>query len=336
MARILERIWHGLQRTVVLLGILALLLLLLILTFALPQSPVSPADEAAFLRWLAQVRTSLGINVSLLASLGLLSLRFSWWARGVLALLALVAVARAARCVEQWEHLTLPGRIVQVAILVGALLLLTGWGAQLRSGWIETGISAWPDEALTLPSRDISLPAPEEPAWIRSARYGLYLIREGTGLGLEITADEDGVPISLLTSLQGEPMEHLRIILTPRAPDAYFALPSGRLIFRLTLQRPPPDAETRVQIYRGAGGDLQRETELQSGDTLSIDDVQVHLEGTPLPQLRMVYNPGAPLAAVGSGVLLLGTLAALSGHAGWLTLQREDDEAINISEEATA
>lgn len=336
MAPILKHLWHGLHKTVTLFIILSLLLLLLVLTVLLPQSPVSPADEAAFLHWLAQVRTSLGANASVLASLGLLSLRFSGWTRGVLAALGFVAAARAARGIERWEALTPLGRVVQAAIPLGALLLLLGWGVQLRAGWIETGVSAWPEEPLTLPSHDVSLTMPHDPGRITRQRYGLYLIREDMGLGLKIRAeDEEGVQVPLLTSAQGESRERLRLILTPESPDAYFALPASQLIFRLTLQAAPPNPQIRVQIYRGTGGELETETMLRGGGYLFTDDLRLQLKSTPLPQLRVVYNPGAALAAAGSTLLLLGALTELASGAGWVALSQDEEES-EIIEEATA
>lgn len=341
IARILERIWHGLQKTVVLFVVLTFLLLLLLLTIALPQSPVSPADEAAFLRWLANIRTALGTRASVLAPLGLLSLRYSWWTRGVLVALTFVALARTARLFERWGRIRAFGRAVQIVILAGALLLLIGWGVQMRTGWIETGVSAWPEETTTLASHDLSLTLPEDPGWITLERYGLYLIREEMGLGLEISAeDENGTQLPLLTSAQGESEENLRLILTPQSSDAYFALPANRLIFRLTLQASPPDSQIRVQIYRGSGGELLTETTLQGRGTLFADNLRLQIEETPLSQLRVVYNPGAPLAAIGSGLLLLGALAEAGHHdgEGGVEHEREKEDAgiEETSEEAGA
>ncbi len=336
IARILERIWHGLQKTVALFVILTFLLLLLLLTITLPQSPVSPADEAAFLRWLANIRTTLGAQVSVLASLGLLSLRSSWWTRSLLVALTFVAVARTVHLLERWERIRAFGRAVQIVILAGVLLLLIGWGVQLRAGWIETGVSAWPDEPVTLTSHGISLTTPENPGWITPERYGLYLIREEMGLGLEIRAeDESGTRLPLLTSAQGESQEQLRLILTPQAPDAYFALPANRLIFRLTLQTSPPDSQIRVQIYRGTGGELLTETTLQGRGTLFADNLRLQIEETPLPQLRVVYNPGAPLAAIGSGMLLLGALAEIRYHADAVGAERDHEGEDAVIEETS-
>ncbi len=336
LAQILEHIWHWMNKAVLLLGLVGALLLLLLLTFLLPQAPVSPTNEAAFLRWLAETRASLGSSTSLLASSGLLSLRTSWWTRGVLALLAFVTVARGVRLVERWEHFTSYGRGFQIVIFIGALLLLVGWGVQLRVGWIETGVSAWPGETIVLSSHERTLAAPREAFLVARRGYGLYLLREDMGLGLDVTAeDEDGTLIPLRTSTQGDPQEHLRLTLSPRSPDAYFALPSSRLIFRVTLLSNPPEPQIRVQIYRGTGGELLTETTLQGGGTLFTDDLRVELEDISLPQLRVVYNPGAPLALVGGICLLLGTLIVVSIQAGWLPIQLQDETEIEDQEESS-
>jgi len=322
LAELLDRVWRWVNKTSVLLGLVCILLLLLILTLLLPQAPVPPADEAAFLRWLAQVRTSLGASTSLLASAGLLSVRTSWWVRIVFALLALVSIARGARLLEHWNKFTPYGRGLQLVILMGALLLTVGWGLQLRTGWIETGVSAWPGEAIVLPYHGKTMEAPRDAASPISLRgYGLYLLREDMGLGLNVAAeDEDGDLIPLRTSAQGDPQDALRLDLSPREPDAYFALPSSRLIFRVTLQASPPDSQIRVQIYRGTGGELLTETTLQDGGTLFTDDLQVQLESIPLPQIRVVYNPGAPVALVGGFALVLGLLIEISVQTGWLSI----------------
>jgi hypothetical protein len=320
----LERIWRWMNQTVLLLGLLSVLLLMLSLTFLLPQAPVSPTNETAFLRWLAETRTTLGTSTSWLASAGLLSIRTSWWVRAALALLGIVTVARGARLLEQWERLTTYGRAIHATILLGALLLLSGWTLQLRTGWIETDVSTWPEETLTLPDHGLGLNVPNQPSWITRDRYGLYLLREKMGLGLNITAeDEEGTPILLRTSAQGDPQEQLRLTLRPKSPDAYFALPSSRLIFRVTLLTAPPEAQIRVQIYQGTGGELLTETTIQGSGSLYTEDLQIQLDSIPLPQLRVVYNPGAPPMLAGGLCLLIGTVGIMGTDAGWIPLQMQ-------------
>jgi len=312
LAQVMERVWHRLNKPSTLLALVIFLLLLLILTFLLPQTPVSPANEAAFLRWLGEVRTSLGASTSLFASLGLLSLRTSWWTRGALALLTLVLAARCARLGERWNDLTPGDRALRLSPLLGGLLLLIGWGVQLHYSWIESGVSVWPRETITLPAHDLTLTAPADAKWFTPRTLSLYLVRESHGLGLDITAsEEDGDPIPLLPSAQGEPRERLRLILTPQSPDVYFALPSSRFIFRLTLLAPSPEPQFRVQIYRGSGGELLSETVLQDEEQLFVEDLQLHFKNTRLSQLRVIYNPGAPLMGVGGSLLLVGALVEL-------------------------
>lgn len=334
LAEWLDRVWRWMHKTSVLLGLVCIILLLMTLTFLLPQAPVPPTDEAAFLRWLAQVRTSLGASASFLASAGLLSLRTSWWMRGAFALLVLVIITRGARLMERWNEFTSYGRGLQMVIFLGTLLLFIGWGVQLRTGWIETGVSAWPGETIVLPSHGKTLEAPRDTSSLSLGGYGLYLLREDLGLGLNVAAeDEDGDLVPLRTSAQGDAQDALRLILSPRDPDAYFALPSSRLIFRVTLQASPPDPQFRVQIYQGAGGELLTETTLEGSGTLFTDDLRVKMESTPLPQLRVVYNPGAPLTLVGGIVLVMGVLAETTVQAGWLSVPLQAKEKMPGQEE---
>jgi hypothetical protein len=293
-----------------LLGTLALLALVSLLALLLPQSPVPPANEAAFLRWLAEVRPSLGGWTRSLADLGLLSLRTSWF-RLPLALLVLIVAVRVARLREREDEAALRERLPRVGVVVGALFLLLGWFLQLQWGWMETGVVLWRDESLTLSERALTLAPRAGRMAVQRHGYGLYTLRERDALGLEIEArNEAGEDLTLQTSLRSEPQERLRLVLTQQRPDGYFTISDFGLVFRATLQRRPPDPVVQVQVYQSSSGTLLTETLVRGSGSLYTEGLHLSLESTPLPQLRVVYNPGLPFTV--AGWLLLGAAGVMT------------------------
>lgn len=295
-----EQAWDWFGGPTFLTGILAFLGLILLLSLVLPQAPVSPADKAAFSRWLAEVQPTLGRWTEPLAALGWLSLRSSLWQRSALALLSLAVAVRAAGLVESWPQLAVCERIRRIMICAGGSLLLLGWGMQLTWGWVEPAVVTWPGESLVLPEQGLTLsPVTGTHRWLRRG-YGLYLFHTDTGLGLEAQAwDDAGDPVLLQASTQSAPQESLRLALSAPNPEAYFALPSADLVFRANMQAPPPAASIQIQIYRSSTGELVTETNLSGSGDLFTSNLRLHLESIPLPCRRVIYNPGAPLTALG-------------------------------------
>ena len=295
-----EQAWDWLSGPTFLTSILAFLGLILLLSLVLPQAPVSPADEAAFSRWLAGVQPVLGHWTEPLASLGWLSLRSSLWQRSALALLSLAVAVRAAGLVESWSQIVVFERVRRILICGGGFLLLLGWGMQLTWGWVEPAVVTWPGEPLILPEQELTLSPVTGTHRLLRRGYGLYLIHTDTGIGLEAQAwDDAGDPVLLQASTQSTPQKSLRLALSGPSSDAYFALPSANLVFRANMQAPPPDASIQIQIYRSSTGELVTETTLSGSGDLFTSNLRLHLENTPLPCLRVVYNPGAPLTALG-------------------------------------
>lgn len=310
--QLLDGAWRWLSSPPLLLGTLALLALVSLLALLLPQSPVSPANEAAFLRWLAEVRPSLGPWTRPLADLGLLSLRTSWWFRLPLALLVLIMAVRVARLREREDDgSALRERLPRVGVVVGALFLLLGWFLQLRWGWMESGVVLWRDEPLTLSERALTLAPRASRMAAQRHGYGLYTLRERDALGLEIEAqDEAGEALALQTSLRSELQERLRLVLTQQRPDGYFTIADFGLVFRATLQERPPDPVIQVQVYQSSSGTLLTETLVHGSGSLYTEGLHLSLESTPLPQLRVVYNPGLPFTI--AGWLLLGAAGVMA------------------------
>ncbi|HEY89488.1 MAG TPA: hypothetical protein G4N98_07125, partial [Thermoflexia bacterium] len=215
MQEAVERIWQWLGKGTFLLGLLTGLLLLLLLTLLLPQAPLSPRETVDFTRWLAEVRSTRGAWTTPLATLGLLTIRSSWPQRLLLALLALALTVRLATLIEQWPELPRWSRVRQGVICGGGALLIAGWLLQLSAGWIEPEVNAWPDEILAVPAHNLQLPAPGADVPFTRCGYGLYLLREREGIGLEVQAtNDDDVSLALLASAHGTPQEKLELVLT--------------------------------------------------------------------------------------------------------------------------
>ncbi|MEA3309543.1 MAG: hypothetical protein U9Q70_08545 [Chloroflexota bacterium] len=333
MQKAVTRIWQWLSKDFFLLGLLTGLLALLLLTFLLPQSPFSSQETADFTRWLAEVRSIWGQWVKPLAALGLLTIRRSWPQRLLLALLALAITVRSVELVEQWVKLPRWQRVRQGAICGGGALLIAGWLLQLGAGWIEPEVSAWPDEVLAVPAHNLQLPAPGAGVAFARRGYGLYLLREREGIGLEVQAvDAAGVPLELLASAHGMPQERLELALTERTSDAYFALPDAGVIFRASMLHPPPHTEFRVQIYGETESELLTETLFQGSGTLFTTNVHLEIVSTPFPQLTVIYNPGAPLTVLGWLALAVAGGGWLAGRQGWwpASNQQQDDETVLV------
>ncbi|MCD4739267.1 MAG: hypothetical protein K8R89_08415 [Anaerolineae bacterium] len=333
MQEAVERVWQWLGKSSFLLGILTGLLLLLFLTWFLPQAPLLPQETADFTRWLAEMRATWGKWAKPLAALGLLTIRNSWPQRLLLALLALALTVRLVELVERWGELPLWQRVRRVALSGGGVLLIAGWLLQLGAGWIEPEVSAWPDEVLAVPAHNLLLPAPGAEVAFARRGYGLYLLREREGIGLEVQAmDDAGVPLALLASAHGMPQDRLELALTERAPDAYFALPDAGFIFRASMLHPPPHTEFRVQIYGETESELLTETFFQGNGTLFTTNVRLESVSTPFPQLTVIYNPGAPLTALGWLALAVAGGGWLAGKQGCWPAgnQQQEDETILV------
>jgi hypothetical protein len=313
-----EQAWDWLSEDTFLTRILALLGLILLLSLVLPQAPVFPADKAAFSRWLAEVQPALGRWTAPLTTLGWLSLRSSLWQRSALALLSLAVAVRAAGLVESWPQLVVFERVRRSMICVGGCLLLLGWGMQMTWGWVEPAVITWPGESLILPEQGLTLSPPTGTRrWLRRG-YGLYLLHTDTGIGLEAQAwDNAGDPVLLQASTQSAPQESLRLALSAPSPEAYFALPSADLVFRANMQAPPPAASIQIQIYRSSTGELVTETTLSGSGDLFTSNLRLHLESTPLPCLRVIYNPGAPLTALGWLLLAVAGMGKKWANGKW-------------------
>lgn len=306
-----ERTWQGLNSNALLLGMLIALLGVFSLTFLLPQAPVPASDAAAFTRWLVETRPLLGDWEKPLTVLGLLSLRHSLWIQVPLALLALSLAVRWVALAEGWRGLAGRQRGARLLVGIGGVVLLLGWGAQTRWGWVEPHVIAWQDEAVTVPDWGVTLPATAGSRTWLTDRYGIYLLPEWPAIGATVQVlDQQDQVLPLMPSTRSAPQEQLRFALTPQTPEAYFAVPAAGLVFRLELSAAAA-GELTVQGFRSATGQAVKTVVLQGDETVPLDGVRLLVTFLPLRHLRVIYNPGAVPQAVGLLLLALGTFLQL-------------------------
>jgi len=311
-----EQLWKALTSKALLIAVLSALCLLLLLSGLLPQIPSATADTVAYARWVAELKGDLGSWAEPLAAVQLLQIRTSLWLRLTLALLVLVVAARAYILITGWETLTRTQRWLQSALCAGAALFVIGWGLHTVWGWSSVEQLLWPDRDFTLPEHGLSLSPPARLPSLWTGRYGVYLLPGDEAAGLEVQAlDADGQLLALQRSLHSEPQTTYRVALTRNQPDTFFALPTLGLIFRVNLQTLTPEPQLQLQLYRSASGELVAQTTIEKSGTIFSEDVRVRLDSIRLERPHVVYNPGAPLEALGLALLVIGAADMLRSKA---------------------
>jgi hypothetical protein len=328
--RLINRVWRSFSHRKLALLILILIIATQIIAFALPQVPVPPSESAVFNRWLAEFRTVLGTRTKAMASLGLLTIRSSYFLRLTLGLLALAVVAHIDRLrvaassseaemqepsesLDDRREAEIPRGIMLARglLALGGLLIIVGWAGQMLWGWREPRVTAWPGASIQLPDRGLTLPQPSGFIGVWQGRYGLYTLARGQQSGLEVQAfDEDGDRLVLLPSVEKEPRDVLQIALARHEPEAFFAVPDAELIFRLN------QLEDRIeaQAFRSASGELLAEIQILDGSpqaALQINDVEIEFTTVLLPRYEVIYNPTAIVEALGLLLFAGGTIALL-------------------------
>ncbi len=311
--QILNQVWQWLGADRRLVEALIVLLIIQAIVLFLPQAPVSISTSPVYARWLAGLRPTLKTWTAPLATAGLLTVRTSLWMRILLAWLALIVAVHCADLPEQWKESTRSRHWLQVLACVAGVFIIAGWAAQMVWGWKQSDVIVWPAASITIPERGLTLPAREDVSSNRflpllTGRYGLYFVPKGSSVGLVARAlDGQGQILPLLPSVRDEPQDALRLALTVEAPEAYFALPQVGYVFRISRLR-EAEAPIQVQVYRSADGELLVETALQDDGVLFAADVRLELQRDALPSFEAVYNPGAPVEAVGMLALLVAVL----------------------------
>ncbi len=311
--QILNQVWQWLGADRRLVEALIVLLIIQAIVLFLPQAPVSIPTSPVYARWLAGLRPTLKTWTTPLATVGLLTLRTSLWMRILLAWLALIVAVRCADLFEHWKESTRSRRWLQALACVAGVLIIAGWGTQTVWGWKQSDVIVWPAAPITIPERGLTLPARTDVSSsafipLLSGRYGLYFVPKGSSVGLVVRVlDEQGQVLPLSPSARDEPQDALRLALTIEAPEAYFALSQVGYVFRISRLRETA-APIQVQVYRSADGKLLVETTLLDDGVLVADDVRLEVQRDALPRFEAVYNPGAPVEAVGMLALFVAVL----------------------------
>jgi hypothetical protein len=298
----MSRVWAWIADRKRWIGAIVAYTILHLLTFFLPQAPTYPKDSPAFTRWLAGMRPSFGDRAGMWAEIGLFTLRSSLLLRLTLGYIGILVAVQLAHLWEHRHEITKGARFRVLALSLSGVILLGGWFAHIRWGWVESGVIAWPDQPVAVRDRQLgSIQARGTlPIWTR--HYGLYLVPEGERTGLIIRAfNSDGDTLSLLSSVRDDPKAVMRSVLTDPSPETFFAVPSAGMVFRLSEW----EDRVRVQAYRSASGELLAEVPLATETPLAIEDVTLKVQTQPLSRYRAVYNPGAVFEVLGAlGVIV--------------------------------
>ncbi|TFG71861.1 MAG: hypothetical protein E4H27_03745 [Anaerolineales bacterium] len=314
--RTIEKVWNWLGEDRRAVEILTMLLLVQLTTLLLPQSPVPATQTAAFTQWVAQLLPALGILLRPLTFLGLLNIRSSVLFRVILALVGLLAAVRIDTLWESWRRMQTTARNALLLFCAGSILVLSGWMMQILFGWAEPELVTWPGAPITIAEYNLSL-APKPPgSLLWTEKYGIYLIRTGWAVGLDITAaDEEGQPLAMLRSSKDALHQELQVILTGTPPEAFFLIPETELVYRLHQLEDKFNAPVNAQVYRSASGELLAEVTLKDGENLVVETTNIAVIRAQLPRYRILYNPGAPLEGLGV-ILLLACVFLQAGQAG--------------------
>lgn len=298
--RLIERFWTWLGQDRRAIEILIALLLVQLTALFLPQSPVPATQSAVFTQWVAQQRPTLGAWVRPLTFLGLLTVRSSLLMRVMLSFLGVLVMVRIDKLRELWKTMRTISRTVSLFFCIGGALVIGGWAAQMVWGWAEPDIVTWPSTPLVIEEHNVTLLSKPPHIFHWTEKYGLYLLRTGWAVGLDITAaDPQGNPLLMLRSSKDQLLERLQVIVTGSPPEAFFSTPETELVYRLHQLENRADAPLIAQVYRSASGELLAETPLNEGETLDVEDTSLSIIRTKVPRYRLVYNPGAPIELTG-------------------------------------
>ncbi len=292
-----------------------MLLLVQLTTLLLPQSPVPASQTATFTQWVAQLLPSLGSWLRPLTFLGLLNIRSSVLFRAILALLGLLTAVRIDTLWESWRRMRIAARNTLLLFCIGSILVISGWMIQIVWGWAVPEIVTWSGTPITITEHNLTL-APKPPgSLLWTEKYGIYLIRTGWAVGLDIVAaDEMGQPLEMLRSSKDELHQELKVILSGAPPEAFFLIPETELVYRLHQLEDNYNAPVNAQVYRSASGELLAEVTLIDGENLVVETTNIAITRSQLPRYRILYNPGAPLEGLGV-ILMLACVIRQAGQA---------------------
>ena len=303
--QILTRVWEWLSEDKRLGQLILVMLIPHLLMLVLPQSPVAINDTAAFSRWLAELRPTLGSSTKFLATMGLLSIRTSVWFRSLLVYLALVIVVRLLNLSAHWATLTRTRRYQLSLLCLSGLLFIGGWSTHTLWGWAEADIIGWPDHDIVIADHDVVV-AQSRKLPLFTSTFGLYLLPQGKIQALTVQSkDAQNVPLMLSRAVHSTPQPVLRFAFTNRNPEAYFTVLGTDLIFRVVPLPEAVQTALQFQVYRSASGELLNDIILDETRNILVANIHLTLKYATLPRFKAVYNPGAPLQILGGSLFIV-------------------------------
>jgi len=302
---LLTWVWEWLSADKRLGQLILVILIPYLLMLVLPQAPVAVNDTAAFSRWLAELRPTLGASTKSLAALGWLTMRTSIWLRGLLIFLALVSVVRAINLTTHWATLTPIHRRQLSLICLGGGLFISGWSMHTLWGWAESDIIVWPDNDIIISERDVVL-APSQKLPLLTSTFGLYLFPQGNRQALTVQSqDIQDTPRMLSRAVHSTPEPVLHFAFTNQNPEAYFTVLDTDLIFRVVQLPDAVQTALQLQVYRSASGELLNDIIFDETQNILVDDIYLTLNYATLPRFKAIYNPGAPLQLLGGSLFIV-------------------------------
>jgi hypothetical protein len=221
----------------------------------------------------------------------------------------------------------------QIAIYLGALLIIVGLAISSAAGWRVSNVTLGPGQMVTLghgtpyslrlDALDSNLTGritllKEADAMAESSlavgqplRWGdLAVFLTGTGPAIRASATlTDGQLLRLQAFAASPPAAELLFLLTRDEPDRYIGAPDVGLVVRLS--RGTGDSQSiHVQVYRSKTGSIVFEGDLPSETVINAENANFTLVPEAFAILVVTRDPGLPATLAGALILALGLLTA--------------------------
>ena len=237
----------------------------------------------------------------------------------------------------------------QIAIYLGALLVLAGLAISSVAGWRAgnvalgvgqmatighgtpyslrldaldsnlTGRIALLKEAETIGESNLAVGQP-----LRWGNLAVFLV--GTGPAVRASATlTDGQSLRLQASAASPPTAQLLLLLTRDEPDRYIGAPDAGLVVRLSRSTSNSQS-VHVQVYRSKTGNIVFEGDLPSGTVINAGNANFTLVPESFAILSVTQDPGLPVTLAGALILALGLLTAAFWRVGRMAAVAEAGE----------
>jgi hypothetical protein len=221
----------------------------------------------------------------------------------------------------------------QIAIYLGALLVLAGLAISSAAGWRASNVTLGVGQmvvighgtpySLRLDALDADLTgritllkeaeaiAESNLAVGQPLRWGdLAVFLAGTGPAIRASATlTDGQLLRLQASAASPPAAQLLFLLTRDEPDRYFGAPNAGLVVRLSRSTGSSQS-VHVQVYRSKTGNIVFEGDLLSETVINAENANFTLVPESFAILSITRDPGLPVTLAGALILALGLLTA--------------------------